>query len=280
MSSSRKSGQAVISIANSTNNKSKFALLHVFPGHSKAVTGIKLHPTPGLAITVGMDGFIKVLNLEALNELFILQVCEGIQQMEIVLLNNKIRALLFSQSNSVMRLMKIVNTTRYFATSVSIIHGLESCENFELLKVEQYQELRIERIHQQKIENVKNEGNLANAVETFFFGEALDETVAELYKIHTEEEEELNKEEEEQQDDVVERQIRSELIPNGNISSERRLILASSSQDIRVFTMGGRGEWVLLMIMCLLELCSICLLLFNKYISNVCRLVCITTYLF
>jgi len=227
-----------------------------------------------------MDGFIKVLNLEALNELFILQVCEGIQQMEIVLLNNKTRALLFSQSNSVMRLMKIVNTTGYFATSVSIIHGLESCENFELLKVEQYQELRIERIHQQKIDNAKNEAFLANAVETFFSGEALDESVAELYKIHTEEEEELNKEEEEQQDDAVERQIRSELIPNGNISSERRLILASSSQDIRVFTMGGRGEWVLMMIICLLELCFICLLLFNKYISNACWWVCITTYLF
>lgn len=251
MSSSRITsiGQAAMSSnnTNSTNSKSKFALFHVFPGHSKAVTGIKLHPTPGLAITVGMDGFIKVLNLEALNELFVLQVCGGIQEMKIVILNNKRRALLFSQSDSVMRLMKIVNTTGYFATAVSTIHDLEACENFELLKVEQSQELRIERIHLQKINDAKKEAFLANVVETYFTGEALDESSAaaasELYKIQTDEEEdELNKEDEEQMDDAVERQIRSEPLSNGNISSERRLILASSSQDIRVFTTGGRGE--------------------------------------
>lgn len=246
MNSSRNKSDQAMSITNSTNStnsKSKFALFHVFPGHSKAVTGIKLHPTPGLAITVGMDGFIKVLNLEALNELFVLQVCGGIQEMKIVILNNKRRALLFSQSDSVMRLMKIVNTTGFFATSVSTIHDLEACENFELLKVEQYQELRIERIHLQKINDAKKEAFLANAVETYFSGEALEESAAELYKIQTEEEDdEPNKEDEEQLDDAVERQIRSEPLSNGNVSSERRLILASSSQDIRVFTMGGKGE--------------------------------------
>jgi len=228
--------------SNNMSSKSKFALFHVFPGHSKAVTGIKLHPTPGLAITVGMDGFIKVLNLEVLNELFILQVCGGIQDMKIVVLNNKKRALLFSQSDSVMRMMKIVNTTGYFATAVSTINNLDTCENFELLKVEQYQELRIERIHLQKINDAKKEAYLANAVETYFTGEALEESAAELYKIQTEEEDEPNSMEEgEQLDDAVERQIRFETLSNGNVSNERRLILASSSQDIRVFTSGGKG---------------------------------------
>jgi hypothetical protein len=39
--------------------------LHTFRAHSKEVTGLALHSVPGLAISAGLDGYMKVLNLEA-----------------------------------------------------------------------------------------------------------------------------------------------------------------------------------------------------------------------
>ena len=53
-------------------------LLHTFRLFSKAVTGLVNHPIPGLCITAGLDGYIKVLNLEQLTELFSMSTEYGI----------------------------------------------------------------------------------------------------------------------------------------------------------------------------------------------------------
>ena len=53
--------------------KHDYALLHVFTGHTKAVTAVQLHPMSGLAVSVSLDSTMRVLNLEALEEVYVLQ---------------------------------------------------------------------------------------------------------------------------------------------------------------------------------------------------------------
>ena len=60
------------------------ALLHTFNVHTKAVTGLKLHPSvPGLLISAGLDGIIRVLNLEALNQLFEVRLQSGVTDIKV-----------------------------------------------------------------------------------------------------------------------------------------------------------------------------------------------------
>jgi WD40 repeat protein len=52
--------------------------LHAFNAHGRAVTGLSLHPRPGLLITAGMDGFIKVFDLEAFTQVQSIDTGDGI----------------------------------------------------------------------------------------------------------------------------------------------------------------------------------------------------------
>ena len=56
--------------------KQDYALLHVFTGHTKAVTALQLHPLSGLAVSVSLDGTMRVLNLEALEEIYKLEIMQ------------------------------------------------------------------------------------------------------------------------------------------------------------------------------------------------------------
>ena len=61
----------------------------------------RLHPISGLAISAGMDGVVKVLNLEALTELFCVPVGAGggsILDLKVVPLSRNQFGCLFSQS--------------------------------------------------------------------------------------------------------------------------------------------------------------------------------------
>ncbi len=68
--------------------KHDYALLHVFTGHTKAVTSIQLHPLSGLAVSVSLDGTLRVLNLEALEEIYTLQIMQPLIAMKCVTVNN------------------------------------------------------------------------------------------------------------------------------------------------------------------------------------------------
>ena len=61
------------------------ALLHTFSLHIRSVTAIRLHPnTPGLMISGSLDATIRVLNLEQLNQLFVVKVASGIMDISII----------------------------------------------------------------------------------------------------------------------------------------------------------------------------------------------------
>lgn len=61
-----------------------YALLHVFTGHTKTVTALQLHPLSGLAVSVSLDGTLRVLNLEALEEIYVLQIMQPLVAMKCV----------------------------------------------------------------------------------------------------------------------------------------------------------------------------------------------------
>lgn len=64
--------------------KQDYALLHVFTGHTKAVTALQLHPLSGLAVSVSLDGTMRVLNLEALEEIYKLEIMQPLLAMKCI----------------------------------------------------------------------------------------------------------------------------------------------------------------------------------------------------
>lgn len=108
-----------------------FSLLHTFKGHAKAVTALRLHPVSGLAISTGMDGFLKVLNLEALNELFCFQIGAGIVNMRIINVGNNHHGVLMSTTDATIKLWKITSVCDFFGVASARINRLEVFENLE-----------------------------------------------------------------------------------------------------------------------------------------------------
>jgi WD40 repeat protein len=111
--------------------KDAFSLLHTFKGHAKAVTSIRMHPISGLVITAGLDGVIKVLNLEAFSELFTYDAGAGITDLFSVQLGQKKFGILFTQTTNVVRLWNITSMCNFFATGGADIHHLQQFENLE-----------------------------------------------------------------------------------------------------------------------------------------------------
>jgi WD40 repeat protein len=109
----------------------KFALLHVFKGHTKAVTAIKLHPVSGLAISTSLDGFVKILNLEALNELFTFQCDTGILNMRLLRLSTSFHACLLALDDASIRLWKITSVCDYFSVTTAKIDTFSLFDNYE-----------------------------------------------------------------------------------------------------------------------------------------------------
>lgn len=109
----------------------KFALLHTFKGHTKAVTAIKLHPVSGLAITTSLDGFVKILNLESLNELFTIQCDAGIINMRILNLGGNHHACLFAFTDATIRLWKITSVCDFFSVTSAKINSFQIFDNLE-----------------------------------------------------------------------------------------------------------------------------------------------------
>lgn len=61
-----------------TNTANKPSMLHSFNAHSKAVAGMTLHPQPGMLVSAGMDGFVKVFDLESFTVLQTIYAGDGI----------------------------------------------------------------------------------------------------------------------------------------------------------------------------------------------------------
>ena len=60
-----------------------------FTGHTKAVTALQLHPQNGLAVSASLDGTLRVLNLEGLEEIYALQIMQPLTAMKCVYLEDQ-----------------------------------------------------------------------------------------------------------------------------------------------------------------------------------------------
>lgn len=115
-----------------TESHKSYALLHTFKSHTRAVTSIRLHPAvSGLAITTSLDGTIKILNLENLNEIYSIHVNCGISDCKIIRLSAMHASvdektefgILFSCEDSSVRCWKITSCCDFYAiASVDIVH--------------------------------------------------------------------------------------------------------------------------------------------------------------
>eukprot|EP01041_Mallomonas_annulata_P001070 gene1070-2098_t len=101
----------------------KFSIVHTFRAHAKAVTGVVLHPVSGLLITTGLDGMVKVLNLEVLNELFFIKLEVGLTGVR-SLKYEGMDHILLSQSDGTIRLWKISSFVKFFSMCSSAISNL------------------------------------------------------------------------------------------------------------------------------------------------------------
>lgn len=109
---------------------SSLALLHTFNQNSRAVTGLILHPSvPGLMISASIDGFIRVLNLEALDQLF--EVNLRIPILNVKMLNRlTYKGMLLLCSDGSVKLWKIVSCCKFFGLAPSEITLVTDVFNF------------------------------------------------------------------------------------------------------------------------------------------------------
>ena len=125
-------------------------LLHTFSIHTAPVTGIVLHPTSGMAISTGLDGFIRILNLEMFTEIYCINLHGmGVARMidvdlppaplaegePVVKDRPRTLGILFSSAkdNSI-KLWRITSISGFFGVSSSDVLALRKYENMHIEK--------------------------------------------------------------------------------------------------------------------------------------------------
>jgi len=103
---------------------------YVVRAHTKAVTGLDLHPVPGLLISSGLEGTLAVTNLETGQELFKLYLyhrtdIENIFNMK-YMKTSKGPAVIFSTSTGYLKVWRIVSKTAYYDMAVTDILSISS----------------------------------------------------------------------------------------------------------------------------------------------------------
>lgn len=107
-------------------------LLHTFGSlHSRAVTGMAMHPSPGLMITVSLDGTLKVTNLETFSELLVIKTEHPISSLRMVVYAGA-HTCVTSQIDGGIRLWQISNFLQFIGTSPSTIRGLVLADNLQV----------------------------------------------------------------------------------------------------------------------------------------------------
>jgi WD40 repeat protein len=126
--------------ANSTNSAggigasspappSKHTLLHSFFAHSKGVTGLALHPSPGMFITAGLDGYIKVWDFEIYSLLQCLSLSSGLTHFKVCQFNSS-DVCLFALSSGEAGIWKINSCCSEFSLCASDVLSLHSFDSF------------------------------------------------------------------------------------------------------------------------------------------------------
>ena len=102
--------------------------LHAFNAHTRAVSGLYLHPRPGLLITAGMDACVKVFDLEAFTQIQSIQTAEGITHFNLGEYSAN-PVCLFAHLSGELVMWKIESCCHEFATCTSDIAKLSAFEN-------------------------------------------------------------------------------------------------------------------------------------------------------
>ena len=119
---------------------------YVVRAHTKAITGLDLHPVPGLLISSGLEGTIAVTNLETGQELFKLYLnnrsdIENIFNMKYMKISNG-PAVIFSTSTGYLKVWRIVSKTAYYDMAVTDILSISS-QNVMCANISKYDPMYI-----------------------------------------------------------------------------------------------------------------------------------------
>lgn len=114
-----------------------FELLHTFQVFSKSITGLVLHPVSGLCIATSLDNYIKVLNLEALTELFSVPLDYGISNVKVFKMESvNGHACMFAQTDGTIRLWKVTAYCEFFGICASTVSKINTFENMHIMTID------------------------------------------------------------------------------------------------------------------------------------------------
>jgi hypothetical protein len=122
-----------------------------------------------LAISAGMDGMLKVLNLEALQELFSIAMEHGILDLKVISLGRSSTGCLFSLADSSISLWRISSCCDFFCNVTAKIFSFEAFDDMQT---------EVENSQQYSIANSKTKNKNFNFVATTI-DNALDSPVKE-----------------------------------------------------------------------------------------------------
>lgn len=115
----------------SSGNVQSYTLLSTIIAHSKAITGLSLHPIEGLLLTAGMDGYIKVFSLETFQVVNCYNTGEAISYFTLHH-SETANYCLFAQSSGNISLWKIESCTSTFCSCEEKVVSLEVYERLNI----------------------------------------------------------------------------------------------------------------------------------------------------
>eukprot|EP01031_Cornospumella_fuschlensis_P037994 gene37994-46159_t len=187
--------------------------------------------TVHLFCSEGLDGAVKVLNLEALNELFTIKLDCGIISMQVLKMGPHGFGCILSLTDASIKLWKITSVCDFFATSSSRIRQINSFENLES---------ELEYFYKLKFAAAK----AYQAVENAGLGEEGEKKAGEGEErgdqrgVDEQEDAEEKKATESSADAAQANDAKKEEVDTGKVND--RVIATFSSQDLRCFTHKGQ----------------------------------------
>eukprot|EP01034_Spumella_vulgaris_P023478 gene23478-29696_t len=245
------SGGGISAPKASSNNESNrtFAMLHAFKGHTKAVTAIQLHPVSGLAISASLDGFVKILNLEAMTELYCVNVDSAILELKVISLSatDSHYGIMFTMADATIKLWKITSCCTFFSVCTSKIAKLTVYENLQLENEKHFavqqlilrqEKFQIEASRHGSSSHLYNTP-LLNVDDPAILIDADDEDEVDAEDEHAEGEDDLDGDDEE--DRIMKKRNKAVGLAAAAAAAgaEERILVGFSSQDLRAFTQKG-----------------------------------------
>jgi hypothetical protein len=110
-----------------------YVLLFTFTIHNRPISSLTLHSVSGLAISTSLDGFLKVINLEAFTVLFSFNVMNPIVDLKLMPFGTRNEnGCLFITKKGDVKFWKITSYCHFYGLSVSKIHSMAYTDNLQL----------------------------------------------------------------------------------------------------------------------------------------------------